>query len=378
MQPTKKHIQQQNIQALSFPTDIASIISRIGLVDPLAYGKTRNYETGAVTYLSPYISRGVISTKTVYESIRNQGIAWYKCEKLIQELAWRDFWQQQARVLGDRINNDIRHTQQPIDNWSVPTAVRDGHTGIDAVDNAIELLFSTGYMHNHMRMYLASITCNIAQSHWFEPAKWLFYHLLDGDWASNALSWQWVAGSNANKKYYCNQANINRFFDSQQKGTFLDCDYEQLYAMDIPKALKAAEPSKLHCSLPTSKPIELDNNLPTLIYNYYNLDPYWKSDINANRILLIEPDFFEKYPVSDKCMQFFLQLANNIDGIQMYVGSFASLKSLGDSRTFYYKEHPDNLHYEGIEEDRIWLSSTTGWHRSFFSFWKKCKKELKF
>ena len=88
MQPTKKHIQQQNIQALSFPTDIASIISRIGLVDPLAYGKTRNYETGAVTYLSPYISRGVISTKTVYESIRNQGIAWYKCEKLIQELAW--------------------------------------------------------------------------------------------------------------------------------------------------------------------------------------------------------------------------------------------------------------------------------------------------
>ena len=52
----------------------------------------------------------------------------------------------------------------------------------------------------------------------------MYYHLLDGDWASNALSWQWVAGSNANKKYYANQDNINKYFNSSQKQTFLDVD----------------------------------------------------------------------------------------------------------------------------------------------------------
>ena len=361
-----------------FPTSYEEILHRIASLDPITYGITRNYTNGAVSRLSPYVSRGVVSTQFVTKVLRKKGYALHTIEKFIQELAWRDYWQRFWQVKGAEINTDLRQKQQPVRSQRISSAILNASTGINAIDDAIHSFYNTGYLHNHVRMYIAAIACNMGHNHWKHPAQWMYYHLLDADWASNALSWQWVAGSNANKKYYCNQANINRFFDSQQKGTFLDCDYEQLYAMDIPKALKAAEPSKLHCSLPTSKPIELDNHLPTLIYNYYNLDPYWKSDINANRILLIEPDFFDKYPVSDKCMQFFLQLANNIDGIQMYVGSFASLKSLGDSRTFYYKEHPDNLHYEGIEEDRIWLSSTTGWHRSFFSFWKKCKKELKF
>ena len=60
-------------------------------------------------------------------------------------------------------------------------------------------------------MYVASIACNIAQSHWIVPAKWMYYYLLDADWASNSLSWQWVAGTNL-KKYFANQQNINNLF----------------------------------------------------------------------------------------------------------------------------------------------------------------------
>jgi deoxyribodipyrimidine photo-lyase len=378
MQPSKKHIEQQNIKTLSFPTDLAEVLARVESVNPLAYGKTRNYKNGAITYLSPYISRGLISTKTVYEVIKNQGIAWYKAEKLIQELAWRDYWQQQWIALGNRINDDLRQAQQPVDNWSIPAAINHHQTGIDALDKAIESLYNSGYMHNHMRMYLASVTCNVAQSHWLQPAKWLFYHLLDGDWASNALSWQWVAGSNANKKYYCNQQNINRFFDSHQRGTFLDTSYEQLYTMEIPKALKETELERLYCALPDYKEISIDQTVPTLVYNYYNLDPYWKADMKANRILLLEPSFFGKYPISPKCMEFFLDLSQNIEGIQVYVGTFETLYDKVADGSVYYKEHPDNQHYEGIEDARTWLSSTTGFHRSFFSFWKKCKKELKF
>ena len=102
------------------------------------------------------------------------------------------------------------------------------------------MLKDTGHLHNHMRMYLASIACNIAKSHWKHPAQWMYYHLLDGDWASNALSWQWVAGTNSNKKYFANQDNINTFFYGSQKGSFLDVPYEAFENIPCPENLSAS------------------------------------------------------------------------------------------------------------------------------------------
>ncbi|GAB5539658.1 MAG: hypothetical protein Salg2KO_17610 [Salibacteraceae bacterium] len=75
---------------MSFPTDIESIYDRIERIDPVAYARTRNYKDGAVSQLSPYISRGVITTKQVFESLLNRGLPWSSIEKFVQELAWRD------------------------------------------------------------------------------------------------------------------------------------------------------------------------------------------------------------------------------------------------------------------------------------------------
>jgi len=126
------------------------------------------------------------------------GITWQDSEKLIQELAWRDYWQQVWIAKGDDINTDLKTTQKSVSNHQVPKAIINASTGIEAVDAAIKELYNTGYMHNHMRMYIASICCNIANSHWLAPAKWMYAHLLDGDCASNQLSWQWVAGAFSN------------------------------------------------------------------------------------------------------------------------------------------------------------------------------------
>ena len=117
MQSSKEHIQQQDIETITFPTDLKSIFKRIDSIKPAAYAKSRNFKNGAVTFLSPYISQGVIHTKTVYEHIKETGIAWYKVEKLIQELAWRDYWQQQWIALGERINSDLRGAQKNVENW---------------------------------------------------------------------------------------------------------------------------------------------------------------------------------------------------------------------------------------------------------------------
>ena len=109
--------------------------------------------------------------------------------------------------------------QVSVEHRGIPVSVTMGSTGIDGIDDAIRELYRTGYMHNHCRMYTASLTCNIARSHWHQPARWMYYHLLDGDWASNACSWQWVAGANSRKKYYANQQNVNTYTRTCQTGT---------------------------------------------------------------------------------------------------------------------------------------------------------------
>ena len=82
-------------------------------------------------------------------------------------------------------------------------------------------------------MYLASITCNMAKSHWLVPSKWMYYHLLDGDIASNNCSWQWVSGAFSSKKYYCNQENINKYCFTKRTNSFLDKTYEDIVQMEV-------------------------------------------------------------------------------------------------------------------------------------------------
>ncbi len=359
-----------------FPTTYDEITQRIRSVDPVKYGKTRNFVNGAVTYLSPYISRGVITTQHIFSEVVKRGYQPRHIEKFIQELAWRDYWQQIWITKGNAINDDLKHKQTPIANLLIPKAIANATTGIEAIDTAIDYFYQTGYLHNHVRMYIASMACNIAQSHWKIPAQWMYYHLLDADWASNALSWQWVAGANSNKKYYANQENINKYCHTHQKNTFLDVSYDAFNKLPIPNVLQEIASLQLKTPLPIATSITIDESIPTLLYNFYNLDPLWKKEMPANRILLLEPSHFRTYPISQKTIDFIWALSENIEGIQYYVGEFEELMRSHSFGVIYYKEHPLNKHYKGIEEPRDWMFTVTGHYPSFFAFWKKCKKEL--
>ncbi|MCA0931436.1 deoxyribodipyrimidine photolyase [Lutimonas saemankumensis] len=363
-----------------FPTSLDKINDRVSNIDPVAYASTRNYKNGKVTKLSPYISRGVISTKFVFKHILNLDLPWNKIEKLVQELAWRDYWQQIWKAKGNDISKELKRKQEKVDHFQIPRSIMNGTTGIEAIDKAIREFYDTGYMHNHMRMYVASLACNVGRSHWLNPARWMYYNLLDGDWASNALSWQWVAGSNSNKKYYANQDNINRYFSSHQKGTFLDVSYDKFDLLDVPSELfktKKFEGVTDVSEVSVTETSLLDKNRKTLIYNYYNLDPNWHQDEDCQRILLMEPSFFRLYPVSKKCIDFSLQLSKNIDNIKVFVGEFDELTRFISKEHIVFKEHPTNRHYKGKEEPREWMFEVEGYFPSFFGFWKKCKKEMR-
>lgn len=359
-----------------FDTDFNTILEKIDTVNPVDYGRTRNYHDGDVTRLSPYISRGVISTRDVFSSIVRRGFDPFKVRKFVQELAWRDYFQQ-VWIARD-IDRDVKRNQPGVENSSIPKAIVEAETGIDAVDDAVRELYTTGYVHNHARMYIASLACNLGRSHWKLPAKWFYFHLLDADWASNALSWQWVAGAFSYKKYFANQANLNKFFGTDQRGTFLDVEYKEFPPAKIPEVFSELTVPELRTTLPAQIEIDLDPKLPTAIYNSYNLDPRWKVDIRANRILLLEPEHFAKYPVSDKTLDFVLKLAANIEGIQVFTGAFKELVDKYSMNRVFFKEHPTTKHYSGVQESRDWLfPEVKGYFSSFFSYWKQCENLLR-
>ena len=359
-----------------FTTKYDEILKKVDSINPVKYSVTRNFKNGHVTKLSPYISRGVISTRFIYEKLVEKGFNLKKCEKFIQELAWRDFWQQIWVAKGFLINEDLKRPQEDVNDYKISESLVQAKTGINSVDDEINNLYDNGYMHNHMRMYVASIATNIAKSHWKNPAKWMYYHLLDGDWASNALSWQWVAGSNSNKKYYANQDNINKYFESNQKNTFLDNSYEFISSMNIPDGVSGKIDLKLTSDFQNNDEIKLDNSLPTLIYNYYNIDPNWRKNEKVNRVLIFEPKIFLEYPISKKCLDFSINLSKNINDIQIFFGDIDLLKSKYGVSKFIFKEHPLNSHYKGEEDERDWLFKIEGEYLSFFKYWNKIRKKL--
>lgn len=361
---------------LEFPTDWNSIQARIREIDPEKYASTRNFEKGALTYLSPYISRGVLSTKRVLEHIQSLDLEWKSIEKLLQELAWRDYWQQIWVEKHSQIESDLNFEQKEVLHSGVPAAIVEANTGIEAIDAAIGNFHKTGYLHNHMRMYIAAICCNIGKYHWSAPANWMYANLLDGDLASNHLSWQWVAGTFSNRKYVANQENINKYFTSAQRNTFLDVPYEAFNNLEIPDVLLQSHQGNVEINYPESIGKQELEEKKTLIYNYYNLDPLWHEGSDVQRILLIEPAVFERYPISQKCMDFAVGLSANIKDIKIFVGSFASLEAQLKGSEIVFKEHPLNAHYQGVQEDRDWMTSVEGYFPGFFKFWNKAKKEL--
>lgn len=363
---------------MDFPANYDEIVYRIDKIDPIQYSKTRNYIDGNITYLSPYISRGVISVKQVMEAVLAKGYKPYEITKFIQELAWREYFQRVWQHLEDDMFDDIRITRTGIRHRQIPQAVITAKTGIESIDTAINDLYQTGYMHNHIRMYTASIACNIAKGHWQLPSQWMYYHLLDGDLASNTCSWQWVAGSFSSKQYFCNQENINKYTYSKQKDTIIDKSYDEIPLMEIPDILTNTSSLQLTTTLPGKTKPNFDHNLPLVLYNSYNLDPLWRNDIAANRLLILEPSHFKQYPVSEKVIRFIIELAPNINGLQLFIGEINEIPDLAKFPAIYSKEHPAFNYYPGKKDEREWMfPGVTGMYNSFFSFWKKCEQQLK-
>ena len=361
---------------IEFPTDYQKILDRIENLNPVRYANTRNHLNGCVSYLSPYISRGVISLKLVAEIISKR-YNFKERYKFFQELAWREYFQRVWEAKGDEIFFDLKQKQEGVIHEELIAAIVSGKTGITAIDNEIEKWYRNGYLHNHMRMYIASLHCNVAKTHWSKPAQWMYYHLLDGDPASNALSWQWVSGAFSSKKYYCNQENINKYTNSKQQNSFLDQPYENIVSDSVPEVLRETVNMKWETILPASDELPSNYKGTVYVYNSFNLDPCWHKGEDSLRILLLEPSHFNKHPIGEHVMKFILDLAQEIPNMHVFVEEFNTLKTTLCEANFVYKKHPTTAHYQGTAEDPEYLFPTViGYFPSFSAYWKKAERKM--
>lgn len=213
-------------------------------VNPSKYAVSRNFLTGAVTRLSPYIRYGVLSLAEIRDYLRGsakddrikQQVQPEEANKLINELGWRDYWQRLYAQLGDKIWLDLQpyKTGYTAKNYAevLPDDIVNGITNLVCIDSFSRQLRETGYLHNHARLWLAAYIVHWRFIRWQAGAVWFLQHLLDGDPASNNLSWQWVSSTFSQKPYFFNRENLERHTEGvycRQCPLYGECDFEGSY-----------------------------------------------------------------------------------------------------------------------------------------------------
>lgn len=192
-----------------------------------AYAKSRNFDFGPadrsnVSVLSPYLRHRLISEDEVIRAVLSKHRI-SAADKFIQEVCWRTYWKgwlEQRPLVWTEYLSELSREQDKLKKYKDAsdrylTAVS-GETGIAAFDACAKELVDTGYVHNHARMWFASIWIFTLDLPWTLGADFFYRHLLDGDPASNTLSWRWVAGLHTRGKHYVARAeNIRHYTESR-------------------------------------------------------------------------------------------------------------------------------------------------------------------
>ena len=353
------------------------IISLVDSIDVIKYAKTRNHLTGAISRISPYLTRGVITLPEVRDRILLR-YTQDQASKFLQELAWREYFQKVWLTQGDKIFLDLRFSRTDWNHDELITNIIEGSTGIDVIDHGISDLYKDGYIHNHLRMWIASISCNLGKSHWLSMSKWMYANLLDGDLASNTLSWQWVAGTSKAEPYTCNQQLINACSESNQSSTFLSFERENMLVQPLPPELTEHEPLALKMPYPESTTLPDLSSQKVFLYTPHTLNSQWRNQEEGLRVLIFDTTWHDRFPIAQHVVDFVLEIARqNIPGIKIFVGNPQELFDGNPDIEFFSNRHPMTLNYPGVQDSPEELfPDVQDYHKSFFSFWKACEKTI--
>ena len=187
------------------------------------YSKFRNFDFGPekrtnISCLSPYITHGIINEKEVIQKALSK-FSFSKNEKFIQEVLWRTYWkgwlELRPNVWTDYLV-ELNQIKKEFQNNKNYLSAIEGETDIECFNEWVNELKENNYLHNHTRMWFASIWIFTLELPWQLGAEFFMQNLYDGDAASNTLGWRWVAGVQTQGKHYlASEWNIKKFTNNR-------------------------------------------------------------------------------------------------------------------------------------------------------------------
>ncbi|MDA9167419.1 DNA photolyase [Candidatus Pelagibacter sp.] len=266
------------------------------------YSKLRNFDFGPdnrsnISCLSPYITHGIINElEVVDKSLKKFSFA--KNEKFIQEVLWRVYWKGWLELRPDvwsdylielgKIKDEFKNNQSYLD-------AIEGKTKVDCFNQWVIELKESNYLHNHTRMWFASIWIFTLELPWQLGAEFFMQHLYDGDAASNTLGWRWVAGVQTQGKHYlASEWNINKFTNNRFKNIKLNENAKPIFS---DKIYSVTNKSFENSEISEDKTLLIFENNMTFEFSDFKEHKFKK-------ILLVSNDTSRTIKLSEKVLKF--------------------------------------------------------------------------
>ena len=296
-------------------------LRRLNTTDIEAYSRNRNFLNGDVSKLSPYLRHGCLSLHETAENVLQRFGA--QSQKFVQELAWRDYWRRVWYELGDGIFSDIEDPKVALGDKPLPDFIRQGITGLPCMDGFIRDLTLEGYVHNHARMWFAAYVVHWLKVDWREAADWFEHHLLDGDKASNHLSWQWVASVNSSKPYYFNKENLARYTGEKYCANCkVNCPFDASYEAINDKLFAGndAGAAKTHrVNMPTKDALSTHQAVAIYVHDEMLSGAHPMLRRPMAKIFVFDDFLHGKWPL--KRLQFMADCLNELQDVEIWVGN---------------------------------------------------------
>ena len=339
------------------------------------YSSQRNYDFGPrsrenISNLSRYISHRIINEYDLIREILSE-YNLQKVDKFVQEVFWRVYWkgwlEHRPQVWRDFVDSSPTYSEK-----DYKKAIN-GETGIECFDDWVKEIKKENYLHNHTRMWFASIWIFTLNLPWELGARFFMKHLFDGDAASNTLSWRWVAGiQTQGKNYLARESNIRKFTNQRYMNTSLN---ENALPIENYQVYSPQEIRYLHTEQKYKNLVLFDSDLNVngrqcFFKNYKNiflvlLDNKQRNVELDEKVLnfkkTLQEAFISKIPNSQIVSEdTFMTLNGEFDVLYPFIG---------DNLDFLNREFKniEKLHFIGLKEDIFcWQYSKKG----FFNFKK--------
>ena len=343
------------------------------------YSKLRNFDFGPknrsnISCLSPYITHGIINEKEVIKKALSK-FSFSKNEKFIQEVLWRTYWkgwlELRPNVWVDYLIELKEIREEFKDNKNYLNAI-EGTTNIDCFNQWVNELKDNNYLHNHTRMWFASIWIFTFKLPWQLGAEFFMQHLYDGDAASNTLGWRWVAGVQTQGKHYlASEWNIKKFTNNRFQNIRLNENAPPKISKKIYSIIK--QDFNNPQNIEDKSLLIFENNLSFEITDFYNnkfKKIYLISSKNENRSIKLDEKVlkFKSLLISDQEQR----LKNN--SIDCEITDISEIKNIENSYALYptVGENLNYLHSNNIRIEFLYRKlDQYSWqycNKGFFNF----------